>query len=181
MLKERGWRFLVRTALPLSLALLTTGALLYTNLPDTMLQRSIDLKWYAVMTAQLGLFLGMILLALWQYNFRRKEDVRHLSFANAFIYRFGVAGLTVFFLESVVSACIYRVLSLVIPGLHFGLLAALVYGLVLALCWGFVLMLWENIQFRCGLEYFYCRILDRFGESEKRHKMNGVTMAGDGR
>lgn len=181
MLKERGWRSLMRTALPLSLALLTTGILLYVGLPDTMLQRSIDLKWYAIMIAQSGLFLGMMLAALWQYDFRRKEDVRRLSFVNAFLYRFGVAGLTVFFLESVVSACIYRVLSLLIPGLHFGLFASLVYGLALAVCWGFFLMLWEKVQFRYGLEHFYCSVLDHFGESEKKHKLNGVTTAGDGR
>ncbi|MBA4364708.1 MAG: hypothetical protein C0398_01715 [Coprothermobacter sp.] len=180
MLKERGWRSLVRTALPLSLALLTTGILLYTNLPDTMLQRSIDLKWYAIMIAQSGLFLGMILVALWQYDFRCKASVQHMSFANAFIYRFGVAGLTVFFLESVVSACIYRVLSLMIPGLHFGLFASLVYGFTLALCWGFLLILWEKVQFRYGLEYFYCSILDRFGESEKKHKLNRFRNGGDG-
>jgi len=181
MLKERGWRFLVRTALPLSLALLTTGILLYINLPDTMLQRSIDLKWYAIMTAQLGLFLGMILAALRHYDFRREEDAQHMSFVNSFIYRFGVAGLTVFFLESVVSACIYRVLSLFIPGLHFGLFASLLYGFALALCWGFLLMLWEKVQFRYGLEYFYCSILDHVGESEKKHKLNRIRKAGDGR
>ncbi|MCX6085328.1 MAG: hypothetical protein NTX94_02660 [Caldiserica bacterium] len=177
MLKERGWRMFVRTALPLSLALLTTGVVLYIGLPDTMLQRSIDLKWYAIMTAQLGLFLIMILAALRHYDFGREVDARHMSFASTFLYRFGVAGLTAFFLESVVSACIYRVMSLVIPGLHFGLLAALVYGLVLALCWGLFLMLWEKVQFRYGLEYFYCSILDHFGESEKKHKLNRVTGA----
>ncbi|MCX6064082.1 MAG: hypothetical protein NTV26_07905 [Caldiserica bacterium] len=178
MLKERGWRLLVRTALPLSLALLTTGVVLYVGLPDTMLQRSIDLKWYAIMTAQLGLFLVMMLAALRHYDFRREEDARHMSFVSTFLYRFGVAGLTAFFLESVVSACIYRVLSLMIPGLHFGLLAALVYGLVLALCWGFFLMLWERAHFRYGLEYFYCSTLDRFGESEKKHKMKGFQDSG---
>jgi uncharacterized membrane protein YidH (DUF202 family) len=174
MLKERGWRLLVRTALPLSLALLTTGILLYIGLPDTMLQRSIDLKWYAIMTAQLGLFLGMILVVLRHYDFRREETARHMSFVSTFMYRFGVAGLTAFFLESVISACIYRVLSLFVPGLHFGLIAALLYGFALALCWGFFLMLWEKVQFRYGLEYFYCRILDHFGTSEKKHKLNGV-------
>jgi surface polysaccharide O-acyltransferase-like enzyme len=178
-LKEQGWRSLLHTALPLSLVLLTTGILLYVGLPDTMLQRSIDLKWYAIMVAQLGLFLGMMLAALWHYDFGRKEDVQHMSFVGTFLYRFGVAGLTVFFLESVVSACIYRVLSLMIPGLHFGLLASLVYGLVLALCWGFFLMLWGKVQFRYGLEHFSCRVLDRFGESEKKHKLNGITTAGD--
>jgi hypothetical protein len=75
----------------------------------------------------------------------------------------------------VVSACIYRVLSLFVPGLHFGLLAALLYGGVLALCWGFFLMLWERVQFRYGLEHFYCSILDHFGESEKRNKLNGIS------
>jgi hypothetical protein len=180
MLKERGWRSLVRTALPLSLALLTTGVVLYIGLPDTMLQRSIDLKWYAIMTAQLGLFLGMMLVVLRHYDFRREEDTRHMSSVSTFVYRFGVAGLTAFFLESVVSACIYRVLSLVTPGLHFGLITALLYGFVLALCWGFFLMLWEKVQFRYGLEYFYCSILDRFGESEKRHKLNRLRKAGDG-
>ena len=178
MLKERGWRSFVRTAVPLSLALLITGVVLYIGLPDTMLQRSIDLKWYAIMTAQLGLFLVMILAALRHYDFRREGDTRHMSFVSTFLYRFGVAGLTVFFLESVVSACIYRVLSLIFPGLHFGLLAALVYGLVLALCWGFFLILWQKAQFRYGLEHFYCSVLDRFGESEKKHKMKGFQDSG---
>jgi len=178
MLKERGWPSLVRTVLPLSLALLMAGIVLYVGLPDTMLQRSIDLKWYAIMTAQLGLFLVMLLAALRHYDFRREQDTRHMSSVSTFFYRFGVAGLTVFFLESVVSACIFRVLSLFLPGLHFGLLAALVYGLVLALCWGFFLILWERDRFRYGLEHFYCSVLDHFGESEKKHKLNGFQEGG---
>ncbi len=34
-----------------------TGMVLYVFLPDTMLQRAIDLKWYSIMIAQMGLFI----------------------------------------------------------------------------------------------------------------------------
>lgn len=181
MLKEHGWRTLLRTALPLSTALLTAGILLYIKLPDTMLQRSIDLKWYAIMTAQLGLFLGMILFVLWQFDFRRPENTRPLSSVSTFISRFGVAGLTVFYFESVVSACLHRLMTFFIPNLHFTLTASLIYGFVLAIGWGLFLMLWQRVQYRYGLEYYYCSILDHFGGSEKKIRLNQVRQAGGAR
>jgi len=170
-----NWKRIVRQVMPISLVLLIAGVLLYIKLPDTMLERSIDLKWFAIMTAQLGLFMMLLILVLKIFDFRKDQEKimehRKLSFIPKFIYRFGVAGLTPFFLESIISAIIFRKLSFFIPGLSFGLKESLIYGFCLALMWGLLLILWEKKEYKYGIEYFYVRILKKLGSSAKEEKL----------
>jgi predicted tellurium resistance membrane protein TerC len=72
-----------------------------------------------------------------------------------------------------VSALVFRAIKVFFPGTHFDLGGALLYGFSLAVLWGFVLMLWEKKDYKYGIEYFYCRILRRFGESAKEDKLRG--------
>jgi hypothetical protein len=173
LLIGESWKTIVRKVIPISLVLLVIGIFLYVKLPDTMLERSIDFKWFAIMTAQLGLFMLMLLFALRIFDFSPKTtgSSKKMGFLTKFIYRFGIAGLTAFFFESIVSACIYRVLTLIVPNLKLNLVGSLVYGFALALSWGVALMLWEKKQYKFGLEYWYCRILLKFGGSEKQNKL----------
>ncbi len=174
LLKEGDWKKMKRKVLPIALLLLATGITAYVNLPDTMLERSIDPKWFAIMTAQLGLFLMLIIAFLRVYDFRKGKGSRKISIPAKFFSRFGVAGLTAFFLESIVSALVFRMISTDAHSISFDVSGSLAYGFVLALLWGIFLIFWEKKHYRFGIEYFYCRILARFGKSSKEDKLKGM-------
>jgi hypothetical protein len=172
LLVRGDWKRMVRQVLPVGMILFAAGAALYVKLPDTMLQRSIDGKWFAIMTAQLGLFLMLVLLMLRMFDFRKAGPIRQLPPALAFFSRFGVAGLTAFFFESIVSAFAFRFIRLFMPTLRFDLPGSLLYGFSLALVWGFLLFLWEKYDYRYGIEYAICRLLAPFGHSAKQDKLS---------
>ncbi len=168
------WRKVSITVFALSAGLFALGVALYINLPDTMLQRGIDLKWYSIMIAQLGLFMLMVLGALKLYDFRKKPNLK-INGLSKFLYRFSSGGLSVFFVESVFSACVYRVISAFNPGIYFDILPALIYGFSLALFWGIMLMIWEKFGYKYGLEYFYGQIAASYGGSAKKDKLAAST------
>lgn len=171
LLVRGDWKRMVRQVLPGGLVLFIAGAALYVQLPDTMLERSIDGKWFAIMTAQLGLFLLIVLTVLRLFDFRKSGPVRRLPVGLAFINRFGIAGLTAFFFESVVSAVIFRVLRLFKPDLSLNLPESLLYGFSLALLWGFLLIRWEKHHYKNGIEYAICGLMTPFGHSAKQDKL----------
>jgi hypothetical protein len=162
------FRSIVKRVLPLGIVLFVGGVALYILLPDTMLQRSIDPVWFALMMAQNGLFMLFILAALSFYDFGKPRNPGILS---RFFMRFGVAGLSVFFIESIISAAIVSALRVFIPSLTFDIPSALLFGLILAIGWGCVLVLWERIGYKYGIEYMYTRILGKFGNSAKADKL----------
>jgi hypothetical protein len=159
---------IVKRVLPLGIVLFVGGVALYVLLPDTMLQRSIDPVWFALMMAQNGLFMLFVLAALKFYDFSK---ARKIGFISHFFIRFGVAGLTIFFIESVVSAMVFSALRLFIPSLALDIPGALAFGLILALFWGVILILWEKVGYKYGIEYFYTRILKKYGGSVKEDKL----------
>ncbi len=173
MINLYPWKKVNRTVLSLASALLIIGVALYINLPDTMLQRGIDFKWYSIMMAQLGLFMIMVISALKLYDFR-KTSCMTLGSLSKFVYRFSFGGLSVFFIESVFSACVYRVLKTIDPELSFSLGTALIYGFSLALFWGLVLVAWEKNGYKYGIEYFYGKIAAKFGGSAKQEKLEAA-------
>lgn len=160
---------IVKRVLPLGIVLFVGGVALYILLPDTMLQRSIDPVWFALMMAQNGLFMLFVLAVLKFYDFGKP---RKPGFISRFFIRFGVAGLTIFFIESMVSAAIASILRMFIPSLTFDIPSALLFGLILALLWGIILTQWEKVGYKYGIEYFYTRILNRFGGSAKAEKLS---------
>jgi hypothetical protein len=158
----------IKRVLPLGLILFILGIALYILLPDTMLQRAIDPVWFALMIAQNGLFMMFILVALKVYDFGKQ---RQLSLLSRFFRRFGVAGLSIFFIESVVSAAVYALFRLMNPNLNLDIPQALLFGLTLAFLWGGVLIMWEKVGYKYGIEYFYTRFLRASGGSEKENKL----------
>jgi hypothetical protein len=108
------------------------------------------------------------LAALKFYDFSK---ARKIGFISHFFIRFGVAGLTIFFIESVVSAMFFSALRLFIPSLALDIPGALAFGLILALFWGVILILWEKVGYKYGIEYFYTRILKKYGGSVKEAKL----------
>ena len=167
ILLDKNWKTLKRIVLFEGTILFVMGILLYIFLPDTMLERSIDLIWYAIMLAQFGLF-QLIVIAFIAF-FDRKD--RKLGPIARTFSRFSRGGLTIFFVESMVSALIHRILVWIIPNFYFGLWPSLAYGLCLALAWSYVLVLWEKKAYRYGIEYWMARILSRFGHSRKADKL----------
>lgn len=170
MLIKNDWRKLKYKVAGISIFLLATGVVMYINLPDTMLERGIDMKWYSIMLAQLGLFMLMVLGALKYFDFRKKNPPKS-NFFYRFITRFGVAGLTVFFIESVVSAVVFRVIKLIYPEVSFTISQALIYGICLSLLWGVILIFWEKTGYKYGLEYMYGKIVSKKGISTKLEKL----------
>lgn len=157
--------------IPFSLLLLASGIMLYMNLEDTMLERAIDLKWYSIMLAQLGLFLLFMITALKKFDYGKS---RKRGAAAIFLARFSKGGLTAFFLESIVSASIYTILSSIVPGFSFGIAGALLYGLCLAFLWGLALFLWEQAHYKFTLEYFIARLMNKVGRTQKSEKLQGI-------
>jgi hypothetical protein len=146
------------------------GVVIYLTAEETMLERQIDYTWYGIMVFQIGLFQLFILgiLRLYQHN-----DVSKLNRISRFFYRFGVAGLTLFFIEQIVSSIIKQVLLWISPDLYLGLYQSIVLGLLIAILWGFVLILWQRKDYKYGLEYFYTKWMKPFGGSEKADKLSG--------
>jgi hypothetical protein len=147
---------------------LVIGVLGYILAPETMLERAIDPTWYFIMVIQIGLFLLMILFAHQVYD--RNNHKKNI--VSIFLSRYGVAGLTVFFIESVISALLYKFInlffnfSLDIPG-------ALLYGLFLAILWGLILYLWQKKQYKYGIEWIHSTLSNQFGRSTKLLKLKG--------
>jgi hypothetical protein len=173
LLHQYKWRKVLKQVIPIGTILFITGVVMYIKLPDNMLERGIDLKWFAIMMAQLGLFLLLILLVLQIFDIKKDRTNKSISRISNFLRRFGVAGLTPFFFESIVSAIVFRILNLIIPGIHFSLSASLLYGFCLAMSWGLFLIFWEKKQYRYGIEYFYSKITNYFGNSAKQDKLRG--------
>jgi len=163
-----------RPALILGIVLAATGLTLYVFLPDTMLQREIDLKWYSIMLTQLGLFLLLILgsLALFDRKAREQTAAAPTGWLCRFLCRFSYAGLTAFFWESVLAALAWRLLLRIFPGLQFDIAGALLFGFSLALLWGFLLLLWAKWHFAGSIEYFYGLVVGKLGRfSSKSSKL----------
>lgn len=169
LLRTVDFKRLVKQVFPVGLFLFITGVILYILLPDTMLQRSIDPVWFALMMAQNGLFMLFILLALKVYDFGKTKELNVLS---RFIKRFGVAGLSIFFIESMVSASVYSLLRFVFPSISLDIPGSLLFGLTLAILWGFLLIVWEKSGYKYGVEYFYTQFLKSSGGSLKAAKLS---------
>ena len=144
---------LSKQVLPVVAIYLVIGILGYILAPETMLERAIDPTWYFIMVIQIGLFLGMMLMA---YQLMDRKTYKG-NVVSRFISRFGVAGLTPFFFEQIVSALLFFIINLLVT-VEFGIPGALLYGLMLALSWGYFLVLWEKKSYRYGLEWAMTRL-----------------------
>jgi surface polysaccharide O-acyltransferase-like enzyme len=163
----------LRRAASLGALLFAAGVALYILLPDTMLERAIDSQWYAIMVLQAGLFMLFLCLALWLYDVRKTRRTG-TSRITRFFRRLGIAGLSIYFVESVVSALVFRAVSAAWPGFHLGMYQAVAVGLLLAIAWGLALIAWEKTGYRFGLERLYCRTMRWVGGSAKEAKLRSA-------
>lgn len=168
LLRLYNFKHIKLRIIPLAIIFVILGITGYILAPETMLEREIDMTWYFIMVIQIGLFFGIILGFLWFFDYRKKP----LRIKAKFLSRFGVAGLTPFFFESVVSAIIFALITLFIP-LELGIPGALVFGTILALLWGVFLILWETKNYRYGIEWLHTHFVKTTGGSTKRAKLEG--------
>lgn len=138
----------------------------YILLPDTMLERQIDLIWFAIMWAQAGIFLLLVSMFVKIFHKRKPKHV------FKFIERFGYAGLTPFFFESVFAALVYGVMEVVVGPIKFGIAGSLFFGLALALFWGGLLILAEKKGYPGFVEQIYVRLINRVDISTKGQRLS---------
>jgi hypothetical protein len=166
LLIDRDRKFNLKTSVVGSV-LFVAGITAYIVLPETMLQRQIDPVWFAIMMAQIGLFVLMIAGFLRFHDFHGRTPGR----ISRFFSRFSKGGLTVFFVESVVSAAFMAILRGFGLTINLDIPMALAYGLLLALGWGGLLILWEKAHYRYGIEYILSRWLAHLAPSSKKAKL----------
>lgn len=166
LLLKYDLKVVIKKTLPIGLVLFVTGIVLYLNLEDTMLERQIDLKWYSIMVAQLGLFILLIILFIKRFSNKSENKLVTIFFTN-----FSKGGLSAFFFESVISALIYRVLIMVFPDLYFDMTKGLLFGFALAMLWGIGLMIWRKYHFKYSLEYLIAYRLNKSAPSTKLEKL----------
>lgn len=164
-LKHYGTRRASLYVLANGSAFLLIGSYLYVNLPDTMLERAIDLKWFSIMGAQIGLFMLMLLAAL---------NMKHADKGiRKFITRFGIAGLTPYLMEAAVNASLLRMGKTLVPGFRLSMYGSLAYGIATALVYGLLLVRWEKSGYRYGVEDLYVHLFKDI-KSEKETKMKAA-------
>lgn len=168
LIRQHTIKYFTRAVLLTGSLILLIGVIGYILAPETMLERAIDPTWYFIMVIQIGLFMLMILGA---YHAFDKND-KKLNIVARFISRFGVAGLTPFFFEQIISALVFLVLSQFFI-LEFNIPGAIVYGFVLALAWGGFLIIWERKKYRYGLEWMIGKMVSTASPSSKLQKMEG--------
>lgn len=167
LLKKQSFKVLRNWMLPVGLSYMVVGILGYILTPETMLERAIDPTWYFIMVTQIGLFQLLILWALYVFDFK----ARKAFFLTRFIKRFGVAGLTPFFFEQIMSAVIFLIINqfftlrLDIPG-------AITFGVIHVLIWGIILMYWEKSHYKYSIEWAYTHILNKVSQSSKHEALN---------
>ncbi|KAF0206811.1 MAG: hypothetical protein FD171_2181 [Actinobacteria bacterium] len=157
-----GWKRTWRWALGFGVAWLVAGVIGYVTLPDTMLERSVDPMWFFIMVVQVGLFTLLVLLAM-RLRDRRPAEKPMGPIARV-IRRFGVAGLSVFLIETPISALIARGLTAVAPGWNDTMPAALLFGAVYLAAWAGVLALWERSDYRFSAERLLVRAMGALGK-----------------
>jgi hypothetical protein len=80
------------------------------------------------------------------------------------VRRFGVAGLSVFLIETPISALIARGLDAVTPGWNATMPAALLFGAVYVAAWAGILALWERSGYRFSVERLLVRLMGALGK-----------------
>lgn len=145
------------------------GLFIYLTAEETMLDRQIDYTWYGIMILQIGLFKLIILGFLKIYDYSRSE--KELNIISKFLYRFGVAGFTIFFIEQIFSSIIKKIMFLFNDNLYLDIMPSMLIGVCIAIFWGILLIVWSKYEYRYGLEYFYGKFMRRFGGSEKENKL----------
>ncbi len=157
-----GWRRTWRWATLFGAMWLVAGVIGYVTLPDTMLERTVDPMWFFIMVVQVGLFMLLVLLAM-RLRDRRPASKTAGPVARV-VRRFGIAGLSVFLIETPISALVARGLDAAAPGWNDTMSAALLFGAIYVAAWAGVLAVWERSGYRFSAERFLVRAMGALGK-----------------
>jgi hypothetical protein len=140
---------------------LLAGAVGYLLLPDTMLERSVDEMWYAIIVAQVGLFVLLVALS-WHFVDARGAAPATAS-ANASrrpgLWRLcGSASLTIFTWETPVRSLYARLWDAIFPGWSARIPVVLLFALTMVLIWLAAILLWKRVRFVGSIEWLVGRL-----------------------
>jgi len=134
-------------------------------LPDTMLERDVDLTWYFIIVFQLGLFLlllaGVLLIT----------DVARISWVDRLLSplrRLGAVSLSVFMLETVLSQILVRIGDALSPGWRLTIGPCLAFGALNVLLWAGIVLLWSRSGFRFSMEWCTVQVYRLFGQTSRK-------------
>jgi len=154
---------------------LVAGVAAYIMLPDTMLQRDIDPMWFTIMVAQVGLFLLMAIGFMRFFDETSPAKAAARAKASSFVRRFGVAGLSVFMIETPVSESLVKAVSTVAPGWNDSMGNTLLFAAALVVLWGVALMFWERAGYAYSVERLLVRTMALAGKMST--KLDGVRLS----
>lgn len=137
-------------------------------LPDTMLERTIDLFWYMLTLMQLGLFLIMVTVALAGMDLIPGTWPQRAKKWLSPLRRVGMLTLSVFMLETILSQSLALMADKVLPGWNMEINNCLVFGGFNALLWLLIPWLWGFVDFRYSMEWITVRVYAWLGRTSNK-------------
>lgn len=160
----------MRRLVLLGVAIIVISIAGLTMLPDSMLERDIDMFWYLLMCLQLGLFTLLLLAVVRVFDFSAPPRIEKFARASRVFSRFGVATLTVFMLETPVGELTAKAWSLFWPGWDQTINVTLLYAGFNVLLWAVFLAIWQRYGFKFSLEWWGARIYGLLGRPSVKDK-----------
>lgn len=158
--------------LGLGIVWLVAGTIGLALLPDTMLERDVDLTWYFIIVFQLGLFLSLLAGVLFF------TDVARISWVDRLfspLRTLGTVSLSIFMLETVLSQILVRIGDALSPGWRYAIGPCLAFGALNVLLWVGIVSLWSRSRFRFSMEWCTVQVYRLFGQTSE--KLDAATAA----
>jgi hypothetical protein len=143
-------------------------------LPDTMLEREIDLFWYFITLFQLGLFL---LLVVGTVSVADILQPRFLDSPSFPVRRLGMASLSIFMLETVLSQILVTIGDAAWPGWRMDIGRCLAFGALNALVWVVIVAVWARFEFRFSMEWLTVRVHAWLGRPSRKADWHGQSLS----
>ena len=169
ILKDGDFLTLKKAVTMISPILIIVGIIGYILTPPTMLDRAIDPTWYFIMVMQCGLFMALITLFIKLYD-TKTEVSKGAKILLPVFTRFGTFSLTAFFFESVLSALLFKTVSLFIE-IQLSMAAAILYGVFMVFVWNGLLTFIQKHHPTWSIEYLISKFVNHFTYSHKLKKV----------
>ena len=157
---------------------LVAGLIGLFTLPTTMLEREVDLYWYFIALFQLGLFLLLVSAALTVIDLRKRRPpvlVRALKPVR----RLGMVSLSIFYLETVLSQILVKLVDALFPGWSLDIGPCLAFGALNALLWVGIVALWARFDFCYSMEWLTVRVYALFRRPSNKVKAQELLSRSD--
>lgn len=141
-------------------------------LPDTLLERTIDLFWYMLTLMQLGIFLIMVMFALVGIDLVKGQWPLRAQKCLSPLRRTGMLTLSVFMLETLLSQSLALVADRVLPGWNMEINNCLIFGAFNALLWLLIPALWGLVNFRYSMEWITVRVYAWFRRASNKMQIS---------